>query len=275
MRCRASYRRGRALWIAGTALLLFLVAGALFFFNGTEIGRLLTVRQRGFTQISADVYLQSELENPEISSEILRRCQEARRNVENFWGDTLRGKPVFIFAEDRERLYPLGFQQQDRAVTVTYVYNGAHSYVLAPLSLINQNTLTHEWMHAELHARVYQGAWSMCFQDFPYWFDEGIASQNHDEVDGEDGVWEELTGGGTDVIFLDSISSADAFYDEDPAIQRRNYVISKHEVREWLKKYGMENLMKVIEGINQGGSFHSLYFYPEDNAGSTLMLKSS
>ena len=49
------------------------------------------------------------------------------------------------------------------------------------------------------------------------------------------------------------------FYSGDVEERRFRYMISKHEVKNWIEKNGVENLIELIERVNLGDDFNEVY----------------
>lgn len=247
----------RILKIFLTLAVVFIFAAAIYIAGFTRIGYFMTISFRGFTKISSGVYIDQTLE-PE-QEQILASIEEAILRNSAFW-DELESKPVLIISADEEKLRKMGSNSQTPVLTATYIFYGAHSYIIVSPELLDVDILAHELTHAELHKRLYKGI-LLAETLVPFWFDEGVAMQNDDRQHYNYEAWVRMTRNGTTITDFHDLETAAQFYDFDSVFSKSqfHYVISKHEVREWIERNGMEKLKELIKRVNKGEDFYHLY----------------
>lgn len=117
--------------------------------------------------------------------------------------------------------------------------------------------LAHEWTHAELHARLYQGKLPQTL--VPTWFDEGVATQNDYREQYSEEAWAQATDNGRNTVPLADMDTAAEFYAGSTEDRRLRYILSKHEVRSWIDEHGLDELLDLIDRVNRGEDFYALY----------------
>lgn len=231
-------------------IIVLLLIAALYYFQFSAFGYRMSVPFRNFTEIRKNVYVDNGYSGD--MDEVKSIVDEATARVSDFWGD-VQSSPVIIISDTEKTISKLGGDHD----TQTAVFFKAYSYISLSDEFLNVDILAHELTHAELHDRIYKG--KLIPTKVPIWFDEGIATQNDYREQYDDDEWIEKTDNGSKVIPLDKIDQADEFYAGDVDTIRLHYIVSRHEVKQWLKTNGMDSLDKLIEGVNKGENFTELY----------------
>ena len=231
-------------------VIMIVISAAVIFFQFTPLGYRMTVPYRNFTEIQKNVYVENNYSGD--SGEIKSLVDEARNRVFEFWGN-IESAPIVIVSDNAETLKKLGGDHD----TATAIVFGAYSYISVSNEYLNVDVLAHEMTHAELHKRLYKGKLPQTL--IPIWFDEGVATQNDYREQYSDETWYERTNNGSDTIELDDMDTATEFYAENADDRRFRYLISRHEVKEWIEKNGMDALIRLIEKVNLGEDFYELY----------------
>jgi len=239
--------------IATIAFILIFIG--IFFSQFTILGYKMTVPLRGYTQVRDNIYIDKDFNGD--SSKILSIIDEAHKRLATFWGNT-ESMPTIIISDNEKKLKKLGWTGNP-ALTTTAVFFGAHSYVVISPKGLNIDVTAHELTHAELHYRVYNGK-ILPKTLIPIWFDEGIAMQNDYRENYNYDAWVKVTNNGKNITDFSQLKNQSQFYNPNIDVRRYNYIISKHEVGEWLKTHSVDDLIALINAINEGKSFDKLYY---------------
>ena len=232
-------------------LLLGTAAAVVWFVQFTSLGYRMTVPLRDFEQIGHNIYVHRSFAlEPET---VLETSAKARGRVSAFFGD-LTGDPVLILCDDAEILNKLGGDHD----TATAVLGRAHSYTSLSLKYFNLDILAHEYTHGEAHARLYRGRF-LNKALVPVWFDEGLALQNDMRENFSEETWRIKTEDGARAVPMEELADPAVFYAGTTEDRRFRYMLSRHEVAAWIAEYGADGLCALLEQINQGGEFQSLY----------------
>lgn len=241
---------------AAAGVVIILVIAAVVLFLNTSFGKVLTVRYRGFTEISTNIYLDQQCDQ-QIIEELLQLTKDSRLRAEAFWGE-LESEPVLIFSDNQERFAGLGLSVNSAANSL-FVFNGAKNYIAVYFPKADIDILAHEMSHAELHKRIYQGPNRYTnSQLVPMWFDEGLAMQVDYREKYGDGAWLRMTEEGSSTALSDIVSPAQ-FFTGDSDERTGHYIVSRYEVKTWYEQHGHERLLELIQGINDGKEFAELY----------------
>ncbi len=240
-----------------TAALLLILFVILFVYISwfTPKGYRITVGIHGYREILDGVWLDNNYEGD--TSELCAIYFEARNRVESFFGD-VRSEPVLIITEDESKQQRLGGDSD----IISFAAGDVYSYISVSIEKYDVDTLAHELAHAEIHKRIFNGKVSSG-RIVPPWFDEGIALQLDYSTKYS---WETLLRYTEDLTVLpdfELLSDEDYFYNDDPETEMYNYLAAKYEVGRWLLENGGEDeLMKLLDKINGGAEFASLYDIP-------------
>lgn len=213
----------------------------------------MTVPYRAFTERKQNVYVANDFSGS--LQEVDSIVDQAIRRVSDFWGNT-KSNPVVIICDNEKTLQKLGGDHD----TATMIFFNAYSYISVSEEYLNVDVLAHELTHAELHSRLYAGklAWNLV----PAWFDEGVATQNDYRTKYGDEAWNEVTHNGTDRIDFSTIDSYSEFNQGQSSDRVYRYIVSRHEVKEWINRNGIDALTDLISSVNKGQDFQERYNNP-------------
>lgn len=231
-------------------MIVMILIAAVIYLRFTPLGYRMTVPYRNFIEIQKNVYVENGYSGDIEAVNSL--VDEARNRVLEFWGD-LESAPTVIISDNAATLAKLGGDHD----TATAIFFGAYSYISVSDEYLNVDILAHEMTHAELHARLYKGKLPQTL--IPTWFDEGVATQNDYREQYSEETWHERTKNGFDTIELDQMDTPSEFYAGDVDDRRFRYLISRHEIKEWIDKNGVDALIRLIEKVNAGEDFYELY----------------
>ncbi len=229
--------------------ILFIVA--VLYFQFTPMGYRMTVRYRNFTEIQNNIYVENNYIGD--TDKIISLIKVARSRNSEFWGST-ESEPIIIISDNAKTLEKLGGDHD----TLTAVFFKVKSYISISSEYLNVDILAHEMTHAELHARLYKGKLPQTL--VPTWFDEGVAIQNDYREQYNDEAWHEKTDNGSYLIELNNMDTPEEFYGGSSDDRRFRYLISRYELKTWIKKNGMDSLIQLIREINAGEDFYELYY---------------
>lgn len=242
----------RSIVVATIALIILFIG--IYYIQFTSLGYFATVQLRGYTQVKDNIYLDNSFNGD--SSNVLSIIEEADNRIETFWGE-IKSKPRIIISDNDKNLKKMGWTGNP-ALTTTSVFFGAHSYVVISPKGLNIDVVAHELTHAELHNRIHKG--KLLYQRrVPVWFDEGVATQNDYRENYNYDAWVNVTNDGKNITDFSQLESPSQFYNPDINIRRYNYIISKHEVSEWIEKHSVGELISLIDAVNKGQSFNEIY----------------
>ena len=75
-----------------------------------------------------------------------------------------------------------------------------------------------------------------------------------------DEAWKLATHNGLNLIDLRKIDTASEFNTGEPSDRAYRYIVSRHEVKEWIKRRGIAGLSNLISRVNSGDDFYKLYY---------------
>ena len=232
-------------------LLLLPVAAAVYFFQFTPYGYLLTVPYRpAFKEIADHVYINknSVLDQREILS-LIEQAEERDRAF--FGGLCYLDQTVFIICDDEGLTRKLG---EDHG-TVIYSVPFKQHFICISDEYLELDILAHEITHAELHTRLSVKA---C-QRIPTWFDEGLATQNDYRERYSEEQWVLQTDNGKNTVALEDMDTPSEFYAGEAEDRRFRYLNAKHEICLWMEAHGRQGLLELLEKLNDGADFYSVY----------------
>lgn len=222
-----------------------------YFFQFTPLGYRMTVPYRNFIELQTNVYVDSSYSGDR--EEVLAIVKEAKDRVSAFWGGT-ESFPTIIISDNERTTAKLGGDHD----TQTAILFQVHSYLSVSKEYLNADIVAHELTHAELHKRLYDG--KLRGKSVPIWFDEGIALQNDFREKYSEDSWLKETDNGSNIINLDEMDTASEFYAGDSEDRRLRYLISRQELKIWIEKNSMEQLIELVNRINSGEDFQELYY---------------
>lgn len=211
-------------------VILLVLSASVIFLQITPIGYRMTVPYRNFSELQNNVYVANDYSGN--MDDLISILDEAAIRVSEFWGNT-ESSPIIIISDNEKTLRKLGGDHD----TATVVFFRVYSYISISLEYLNVDIMAHEMTHAELHARIYDG--KLPQKLFPTWFDEGVATQNDYRVKYNDEAWKEATNNDIDIIDLRKIATASEFNSGDVADRVYRYIVSRHEVKDWIERNGI------------------------------------
>lgn len=182
------------------------------------------------------VYVEPDIS--EVTTTILLNdFEQSRERVSGFFED-LKDNPTLLFVQSPHALEK--YAQKNRTGQTYYTCWG--NYIVIGPDGFNADVIAHELMHSELRKRLKNK------DKVPVWFDEGLATlvdyrYNSDKFISFDKINE--------------LSSRDDFY--EPSHVKENYEIAHSEINRWFGIVGKSGLVGLIDGLNNGEEFKTIY----------------
>ena len=232
-------------------LILLIITAAVWFFQFNPTGYRMSVSCRGsFERISDNVYVNKDYAgNREQISDLL---DEAKARDASFFGSLMCPDHTVIIVCDNEKLLAKLGGDHD---TQTVLFPVKKSYISISPEYLNVDVLAHELTHAELKERLSTKA----LRKIPTWFDEGLALQNDYREQYEPAMWAEQTDNGKNIVAHEDMDTAAEFYSGTKEDRRFRYLNAKHDVAEWLETHGLQGFMNLIDRLNDGEDFSTVY----------------
>lgn len=232
-------------------IIILVLSAFAIFLQFTSIGYRMTVPYRNFTELRKNVYVANDYSGD--MDNLVSILDEAATRVSGFWGN-IESSPIIIICDNNKTLTKLGGDHD----IATVVFLKAYSYISISPEYLNVDVVAHEMTHAELHTRLYDK--KLPQKLIPTWFDEGIATQNDYRVKYNDAAWSLATNNGLDIIDLNEIDTASKFYSGEVSDRVYRYIVSRHEVKQWIERNDIDDLLELISRVNSGDDFYELYF---------------
>jgi len=234
-------------------VLALLLITAVWYFQFTKIGYIQSIPFRPeFQEIENNVYLNKD--NSLTRDEILEVTSEAKARVKNFYGDMqCLDNTMVVICDDKKISDKIG--EKD---TTTFPFPTKKDYICLSNEYFNVDVVAHEFTHAELHSYIS----SDTQRNLPVWFDEGLATQNDYREKYNYENWVKRTDNGKKATPLKDMDSYSEFQSKDEDERQFHYLCAKHEIKEWLDKHSVQELMELVKAVNDGEDFYVLYSQP-------------
>ena len=233
------------------AILILLGMAAVYFFQFTPYGYLMTVPYRpAFQEISDHVYINQN--NARDRQEILDLIEQAKDRDRAFFGELrFLDETNIVICDDENLTQKLG---EDHG-TVLYSVPFKQNYICVSDAYLTLDILAHEITHAELHTRLSTNA----YRRIPTWFDEGLATQNDYRAQYSEEQWIVQTDNGKNTVALEDMDTRSEFYAGEAEDRRFRYLNAKHELAVWMETHGQQGLLELLDKLNDGADFYTAY----------------
>ncbi len=128
-------------------------------------------------------------------------------------------------------------------------------YICLSNDYFNVDVVAHELTHAELHSYLSADAQ----RRIPAWFDEGLATQNDYREKYNYENWIKKTDNGKNVTLLDDMDTIPEFQCSNEEERQFHYICAKYEIKQWLDKHPVQDLIDFVKNVNGGEDFYRLY----------------
>ncbi len=242
------------------SVIALLIIAMLCFFQFTGTGYIMSIPCRaGFQEIEPNVYMNKD--NSMTPEEVRAVTAQAKERVTAFYGEMRSLDRTMIIICDNEQITDK-IGEKD---TKTFIIPFKKNYICLSNEYFNVDVVAHEFTHAELHIYISDEA----YHRVPVWFDEGVATQNDYREKYSYENWVKKTDNGKNVTALEDMDSGSEFQCRDETERQFHYICAKHEVRRWLEKRSVKDLLALVEAVNEGGDFYQLYkSWPESSDAS-------
>ena len=139
--------------------------------------------------------------------------------------------------------------------TNTFGFPSKKDYICLSNEYFNIDVLAHELTHAELHSYISADTQ----RSLPVWFDEGVATQNDYREKYSYENWVKRTNNGENATPLEDMDTYSEFQCNDEDERQFHYICAKNEIRNWLNKHSVQDLIELIKAVNDGEDFDLLY----------------
>lgn len=176
--------------------------------------------------------------------------EKATARISSFWGET-KAQPTFIYCDTDADFKKYGTEGNVPALTILKM-NG---YIVLSRDGVDLDIIAHELAHAELYERI--GFWKQTFA-IPYWFNEGLAMQlDHRSNYSEDSL-QVKSNHIQQLPNVQLMKKQEQFFAGTVEEIQLNYMVAKHEVKNWLTK---EKLQNFVLQIRAGKKFEEAYSF--------------
>ena len=235
-------------------LFLLLIAAAVYFFQFTTYGYLISIPFRhSFAEFGEHMYINRSYSGGSSEPEAL--ISQAQERVRAFYGDLCCMEHTYLIICDDPALKPkLGDGKETNTLRFPFQKH-LTNYIYLSDEYLNLDIISHELTHAELHSRLSLDA----LKKLPTWFDEGIATQNDYREQYGPAAWTEQTDSGKNALAPEEMDTPAEFYAGTAEDRRFRYLNAKHIVGEWMDAHGSDGLLKLMEQLNSGTDFAAAY----------------
>lgn len=233
------------------SLLLILLAVAVYFFQFQGEYRLTVPYRPNFQEIAPHIYMNKG--NAMSAEEALAVFEEAKARDTAFFGEMHALDDVMlIICDDAEISRKIG--EKD---THTYFFPQKKDWICISNEWYHVDVVAHELTHAELHSHMTTGD---AQRRLPSWFDEGVATQNDYREQYSYENWIEQTDNGRNAVAIEDMDTPAEFYAGEAEDRRFRYLCARHEVAVWLEAHSVQELLELVDKVNAGEDFDTLYF---------------
>jgi len=173
--------------------------------------------------------------------------KQAQMRVDSFWGSST-ANPKYIYCDNEADYNKFGTPGSPACTHVKL-----ETYIVVSKSAIDVDIISHELEHAEFKNRI--GFMKYSFK-IPTWFDEGLAMQvDYRNYYSEDTL-KSKSANFSNLPDVKKMKSGAQFGAGNIDAIMLNYMMAKHEVKNWITK---ERLAKFVSDINNGKNFDEAF----------------
>ncbi|MBP1639621.1 MAG: hypothetical protein H6Q17_1204 [Bacteroidetes bacterium] len=225
-----------------------ILAIALVFWQFSFILSNVFINQSGFISKDKKTYY-SPLLSPSLQDSLSLLVKKAEQRNIAFW--RISGhKYKIVFCATQNEISKYSGNTQNRMVSRhtllgTFIVLGNEGFDL--------DVISHELCHSFFWSQL--GYFDQ--RKIPAWFDEGLAMQLDYRSFLKDSTFEKNYV--TNYETLKAIESPEQFYKNGWPLMKKNYIVARIEVKQFLTSCGMDGIQQIIENLNKGDDFVSSY----------------
>ncbi|GAB3929378.1 hypothetical protein [Larkinella terrae] len=196
---------------------------------------------------------------------------QARERLATLWQSSPKSRATVIFCQTPEQ-YEHYCEDGEGAGCSLGTPWGDSWVIINPYGR-NPDVLAHELCHDELFTRL---GWLKTQRQIPQWFNEGLAlmidqrftsaTDSLGRYDEFHDHWLEQSHGQQIVLKLDELKSMPDFFSGDENRVMLAYMTAGREVSRWLTLVGRQGLVKLVEAVQKGDDFETVYQRLENEA---------
>lgn len=186
---------------------------------------------------------------------------EAQKRMKSLW-PRYDNDFKFIFCSTQEQYakYAIASSSSPGLSHLTPI--GAYLVINGSLG-VDVDVISHEVCHAQLMNKV---GWLTKEFDIPTWFDEGLALTVDYRFLNIDSLLQKKIDRGIAPRQLEALASPSSFYGGSSLDVSMAYLTAGTEVNRWFQSVGQKGLLELINEINEGEKFDTVYNQIEENA---------
>lgn len=215
-----------------------------------------------FNKITPKLYFSKRISG--VSQQNTRAAiVEARQRIVGFWGQQL-GNATIIVCQTPAQYQDFCHSNEGAGCSIGTPW-GESFIVLNPYGL-DPDVIAHEMCHDELYTRL---GWWRLTQQIPQWFNEGLALMvDYRFVNTQDSIqryidykteWSYRAHNQEDVLELSDIKNASGFFGGDQSQVMLAYMTAGMEVSRWLSVQPRHALVGLVNELNEGKKFETVY----------------
>ncbi|GAT62198.1 hypothetical protein [Paludibacter jiangxiensis] len=238
-------RKKLMLFVAMFCILIIVIVTWQFSF----VLRNVFINQSGFISKDNKVYF-SPLLPTSLQDSLSTLVQKAEQRNIAFWGINDHKYKIIFCANNNE----VGrYSGNDQFHTVSRRTLLLGTFTVIGREGFNVDVISHELCHSYF--------WSQLSyfdkRKIPTWFDEGLASQLDYRSFLNDSALEKTYI--TNYDNLRNIETPEQFYKGGWPLMKKNYIIARIEIKQFLNSCGIEGIKQIIENLNKGDNFVASY----------------
>lgn len=230
-------------------LIILITPIGISFVKFSHIVYCVFVNLSDFNKKADNIYFSPYI-NDGLQDSLLILVEKAEERNLNFWGKhSFQYNIIFCSKKDELKKYTGNSEIQ----TVNQL-TPLGSYIVLGEAGYDIDIISHEICHSVILNKL---GYHNRSKKIPVWFDEGVALQLDNRQLMVDTVFQHNYR--TDYSLLYSISNYSDFYQNNWDDTKKNYLISKYELKEFIDVTGKSSLLGIIDSINNGAEFITTY----------------
>jgi|GEM_PF-1174689 len=206
------------------------------------------INQSGFITKDKKTYY-SPLLSASLQDSLGLLVKKAEQRNIAFWGGDGRNYKL-IFCANQNEMNKYSGSAQNHTVS-RHTFWG--TFTVLSKEGFDLDIISHELCHSFFWSEL--GYFDQ--RKIPTWFDEGLSMQLDFRPFLKDSILEKSYV--TNYETLKSIASPEQFYKGGWPLMKKNYIIARIEVKQFLSSCGIEGIRQLIENLNKGDDFISSY----------------